>query len=91
MQKKSILLTIAVAALLCVATPSTFAHSYSQQYDLHPLRILAYPFHAVGVYIEQSVTRPLHWLSSQENWDVIMGHQPREGDEYWAWRIGPEE
>ncbi len=87
MRRKYTLLCAVIGMLFLLSSVGAYAHDYSRQYDLHPLRILSYPFHAVGIFAEFSVLRPLHWLSSQEHWDVILGHQGSPDDEYWAWRV----
>lgn len=89
MRRNHTLLCAVVGVLLLLGSTGAFAHDFDRHYDQHPLRILAYPFHAVGIFAEFSVTRPIHWLASQKNWDVILGHVGSPDDEYWAWRVGP--
>jgi hypothetical protein len=86
MRRHRSLLCAIFALLLFASVPSSFAHSYQRTND-HPLRILAYPFYAVGIFLEYTVTRPIHWIVSQPNCDVIFGHQSSPDDEYWSWRV----
>ncbi|NUP91131.1 MAG: hypothetical protein HUU25_15130 [Candidatus Sumerlaeia bacterium] len=75
-------------AVLLLAVPSGFAHDFDRHND-HPLRYLSYPFHALGVFAEYTVTRPIHWLVSQPTWAEIFGHQGQPDDDYWTWRVTP--
>lgn len=89
MRRHFALLLVITALLMLSAAPGTPAHDYDRHYDNHPLRILSYPLHAVGIAAEYTFMRPLHWLVSQEHWDVIFGHEASVDDEYWSWRVTP--
>lgn len=59
---------------LAAASPSR-ADDYDEKSSGHPLRILAYVLHPVGVAIDYLVLRPAHWLGSQEPLKTIFGHE----------------
>lgn len=56
------------------ATPS-LADDYDKKASGHPLRIIAYVLHPVGVAIDYLVLRPAHWLGSREPLKTIFGHE----------------
>jgi len=39
----------------------------------HPLRIIAYALHPVGVILDYAVVRPAHWLGSHEPLRTLFG------------------
>ena len=68
---------IAAAALLaCLALGAQRADA--DEYDArragHPLRIVAYAVHPVGVALDYLIFRPAHWLVSQPVLSTIFGH-----------------
>ena len=81
---------LAVAfALMVLALPSVSqAHVYDRDDSDHPLRYLAYAVHPIGIALEYAVLRPIHWVVSQPNLDIIFGHEPRPEKEkgtYFKW------
>ena len=56
------------------AQPSR-ADDYDEKSSGHPLRIVAYVLHPVGVAIDYLVLRPAHWLGSHEPLKTIFGHE----------------
>lgn len=68
------------AMLAIVLLAAVFAHplaadDYDAKSSGHPLRIIAYVLHPVGVAIDYLVFRPAHWLGSQEPLKTIFGHE----------------
>ena len=51
------------------------ADDYDPQYAGHPLRILAYVVHPIGVAIDYLILRPCHWVGSHEPFSTIFGHE----------------
>lgn len=43
----------------------------------HPLRIVAYILHPVGVALDYLIMRPAHWVVEREPFRTIFGHEPR--------------
>ena len=59
--------------LLAVARQAA-ADEYDPQYAGHPLRVIAYVVHPLGVLLDYAIFRPAHWLGSQEPLKTIFGH-----------------
>ena len=64
----------AAVGLLISATPAV-ADEYDQDGAGHPVRILAYALHPVGVVLDYVLFRPAHWLVSQEPMKTLFGHE----------------
>jgi hypothetical protein len=64
---------LAAAALLAAAAPAR-ADDYDPRHAGHPLRIIAYALHPVGVAIDYLLMRPAHWLVHKEPAKTIFGH-----------------
>ena len=62
------------AAALAFASPA-LADEYDEDSAGHPLRIVAYVLHPVGVAIDYLILRPAHWLVSQEPMKTVFGHE----------------
>ena len=63
-----------LAASLLAAAPAA-ADDYDRDDAGHPLRIVAYVLHPVGVIIETLILRPAHWLGSHEPIRTLVGHE----------------
>lgn len=61
--------------LLCATAPVASADEYDPTMAGHPLRIVAYVLHPVGVIIDYLLMRPAHWLVSQEPIQTLVGHE----------------
>jgi hypothetical protein len=71
--KRSLAGALAVAAVLAVAGPAR-ADDYDPGRAGHPLRLIAYALHPVGVAIDYLLMRPAHWLVEKEPARTIFGH-----------------
>ena len=60
--------------LLFSAAPAAMADEYDEDMAGHPLRIIAYVLHPIGVAIDYLIMRPAHWLVSQEPMKTVFGH-----------------
>lgn len=69
-------LTVLALGMMAIAsaTPSR-ADDYDEKSAGHPLRIIAYVLHPVGVAIDYLLLRPAHWLGSREPMKTIFGHE----------------
>ena len=68
-----------VAAALVLTLPlSAYSGEYDDFEDSHPLRIIAYPVHAIGYTLEWLITRPIHALVSQPDLEPVFGHTDNE-------------
>lgn len=61
------------AALIGIAAPAGAADEYDPEYAGHPVRILAYIIHPVGVLFDYLIMRPAFWVGSQEPFSTIFG------------------
>ncbi len=59
--------------LLALAAPSGAAEDYDPADAGHPVRIVAYVLHPVGVIIDRLVFRPAWWLGSREPFRTLFG------------------
>jgi len=71
--RKPLASALLALGLLAAAGPAA-ADDYDPQYAGHPLRIIAYVLHPVGVMFDYLLLRPAHWLGSREPLKTIFGH-----------------
>jgi hypothetical protein len=55
------------------AAPSPMAN-YEPLRAGHPLRIIAYALHPVGVILDYAIFRPFYWIGSHEPLRTLFGH-----------------
>jgi hypothetical protein len=70
---------LACSVLALAVTTSALpvsADEYDPQKAGHPLRILAYGVHPVGVVLDLLIFRPAHWIGSYEPIALFFGHEP---------------
>ena len=77
--KRSRLVAAAVAAALVGSVSPAAADDYDPSRAGHPLRIIAYALHPVGVAFDYLLFRPAHWIGHREPIRTIFGHT---GDRY---------
>jgi hypothetical protein len=66
---------VALGVALAGAAPAARADEYEADRAGHPVRILAYLLHPVGVLLDYLVMRPAHWLGHQEPFKTLFGHE----------------
>lgn len=83
------LTALMVTLVIAMAAP-VMAHRYQRNRDDNPLRIVSYVLHPVGVALEYTITRPIHWLVSRPDADIWFGHAPSMEDNgtYFEWTHG---
>lgn len=89
--KHSKLALLALTCLLMVAAVMpVHADRYRRAQNDHPLRLVGYVLFPVGLAVEYVVMRPIHWVVSQPNLDILFGHQPTLAEEgtYFEWTHG---
>lgn len=65
-----------LAALALASAPGNArADAYDREEAGHPLRILAYALHPIGVLLDYGIMRPCHWLGHQPGLKVLFGHE----------------
>ncbi len=64
--------------LLLAGAPVFGSDGFEDEYDPteagHPLRIVAYVLHPVGVVLDTLIFRPAHWLGSKEPIKTLVGN-----------------
>lgn len=70
-----ILATLAFCGALLSAGAPALAHDHDSTRSGHPLRIIAYILHPVGVLLDALIMRPFHWLGSHEPIQTLFGHE----------------
>lgn len=63
---------------LCLLPASALADEYDPKKAGHPVRIVAYLLHPVGVILDVLIFRPAHWFGSLDGADRFFGHEPYE-------------
>jgi hypothetical protein len=71
--KASLVAALLASALVVAARPAA-ADEYDPRRAGHPLRIIAYALHPIGVAFDYLLFRPAHWLGSKEPVKTIFGH-----------------
>jgi hypothetical protein len=72
--RQGVVAVLSAASLgLALALPAA-ADEYEPERAGHPLRIVAYALHPVGVLVDYLFLRPAHWLGSHEPLRTIFGH-----------------
>lgn len=69
---RRILLASLVALL--ASSGAARADEYDPKRAGHPLRIVAYVLHPIGVAVDYLILRPAHWAGSHEPLRTIFGH-----------------
>jgi hypothetical protein len=82
MHRRSASLRRAAAALLLAATAFAASPALADEYDAHraghPLRVVAYVLHPIGVTLDYLLFRPAHWVGSLPVIRTIFGHEVDE-------------
>jgi hypothetical protein len=67
------------ALLLIAATAGSAGPAAADEYDArragHPLRVVAYVLHPVGVALDYLLFRPAHWMGSLPVIRTVFGHE----------------
>ncbi len=72
--KARLLAAVAALTILAVASPAA-AEEYDETYTGHPLRVIAYVLHPVGVILDTLIFRPFHWIGSHEPFKTLVGQR----------------
>jgi hypothetical protein len=65
----------AALAVLPLCSAAARADDYDPQRAGHPVRIIAYVVHPVGVILDLVIFRPAHWIGSLPGVDEFFGHE----------------
>ena len=72
--RKGVAIALLTAAFSVGATAAR-ADRYEPRESGHPLRIVAYAIHPVGVLLDTLIFRPAHWLVHHESMATLFGHR----------------
>ena len=72
------LAALALLACMALAAASASADEYDARRAGHPLRVVAYALHPVGVALDWLIFRPAHWVGSQPGLSYLFGHDVDE-------------
>ena len=76
---KRAIITVLVVLIVTLSAGPTMATS--DRYDEtqgHPLRVVAYVLHPVGVALEWLIFRPIHYVVSRPALEPLFGHHPHK-------------
>lgn len=73
--RRGVFAILALGLIAVAAAMPAQADEYDAKSSGHPLRIVAYVLHPVGVAIDYLLLRPAHWLGSHEPLKTIFGHE----------------
>ena len=72
------LMIVCMLPLLLAGSPA-FGADIDDEYDAtdagHPLRVVAYILHPVGVILDTLIFRPAHWLGTKEPIKTLVGNE----------------
>lgn len=70
---RALALAAVLAAGFLAASPAR-ADEYEPRRAGHPLRIVAYAVHPIGVFLDYVLFRPAHWIVEHQPLKTIFGH-----------------
>ena len=70
---------ISLAIMASAGTGLAADSDYNPQEAGHPIRIIAYVAHPVGVLIDYAILRPAYWLGEKEPFRTIFGQKAEFG------------
>ncbi len=77
-RKSRWLAAVGLCAALWLAGSPALAHVHDSTRSGHPLRIIAYVLHPVGVVLDTVIMKPIHWIGSYEPMSTLFGHEEDE-------------
>jgi hypothetical protein len=69
------LAALIVVLPLAASAPTARAEEYEAKRAGHPVRILAYALHPVGVILDYLIFRPAHWVGHHEPFKTLFGQE----------------
>jgi hypothetical protein len=70
-----LLATATALAMLAAASPAAADEEYDETYTGHPLRIVSYVLHPIGVILDTLIFKPFHWIGSHEPIKTLVGQK----------------
>lgn len=71
---RTLLLALPLALAVALSSAPALAHDHDSSRSGHPLRIIAYVLHPVGLLIDTILFRPAHWVVNHEPFATVFGH-----------------
>lgn len=68
-------ISLAVSLPLGGLAGTASADEHDPQESGHPLRVIAYVLHPLGVIVDTLVFRPAHWVVHHEPFQTLFGHE----------------
>jgi hypothetical protein len=68
-------LAVALAMLVLSSAAPAAAETYLPKGSGHPLRVLAYVVHPLGVILDTLIFRPVHWIANHEPLKTLVGQK----------------
>jgi len=84
MKKTTILMAFLLGLFLAMSNGAS-AHDHQRAAADHPMRVIAYPFHAFGQLLDYAIARPIHYLVSLPHARIIFGHSANDDDCIFDW------
>jgi hypothetical protein len=76
---RQLLMIVCLVPLFLAGLPALASGDFDDEYDPtdsgHPLRIVAYILHPVGVILDTLIFRPAHWLGTKEPIKTLVGNE----------------
>lgn len=90
MKNQRLVFALLLAVVAATALSPLMADPYRRGKSDNPFRLVSYVVHPVGILLEYAIFRPVHWVVSQPNLDIVFGHQPSLAQEgtYFEWTHG---
>ena len=80
MKRSAALLFTTMLLVGTLFSSNAFAKTeYDPYYDIYPIRLAAYPLHAVGLGLEWAIFRPLHAFVNIPGIRTIVGERVEDG------------
>lgn len=74
-RRGSLLAAAAVLGLVLAFAPAARADDHDPKRSAHPVRIVAYALHPIGVVLDFLIVRPAHWVVEREPFRTLFGHE----------------
>ena len=74
-RRSAVMRLFATATALVLLAGASPAEDYDETYSGHPLRVVAYVLHPIGVILDTLIFRPFHWIGSHEPIKTLVGQE----------------
>jgi hypothetical protein len=74
-RRGALLAAVLVLVLALSLAPAARADDHDPKRSAHPVRIVAYALHPIGVVLDFLIVRPAHWIVEREPFRTLFGHE----------------